>query len=174
MGNRNKATMEHVLKWVWNVLGSIGIVAILGCLFNFDAVQHWIVQPRLAVKILSWHIERDALIPLGNIEGLPAQKLDKLVVKLNVEPTVRYHLGSFPVNQVQSIAIRKEDWSIFHTEDPTTPFNVKDEPIAITLKAYWFPVERSPGEAVHISVTDRWGHISSDVIKDADLIKRAL
>lgn len=157
----NKNFLMSILLNIRNILSLVGIATLLSVVLNIDSVQNWLAQPRLDIEILNWHGIRETS---SFSEGVPV--FDEFEVKLNIIPHVRFHPGRFPVNQVKGISIRKGQWFGAYKADREIPFNIKDEPVVLTLRVHEIPIEgASSGKSVEIKVVDLWGHVSTALIE---------
>lgn len=125
-------------------------------IFNFDTVQHWLSKPKLKVEVLDFYAMR------GTAVSTTGPVFDQVSVRLNIAPSVRFHIGLFPVNQIRSVTIEKKSkgYVAFRTE-PALPLVVRDEPVVLNLELFAFPVEWArTWNDVEIRLTDRWGNVS--------------
>lgn len=141
------------------LLAIVGFGAIVTVICNVDAVQHWLVNPKLEAKVVLFTIRE------GNAYSATGRVFDEVSAKVNVTPHVQFHIGSFPVNQVMSITVEKKGEEQLKSRIrvvPDLPITVKDEPVVITVMLPSVPIEwGSAWNDVEVHLTDRWGQISS-------------
>lgn len=160
---KNKNSLISIWLSFRNVLSLVGVATLLSVILNIDSVQNWLAQPRLDIEILNWYGIRETS---SFSEGIPV--FDEFEIKLNIVPHVRFHPGRFPVNQVKGISIRKGQWFGAYKADKEIPFNIKDEPVVLTLRVHRIPIEgASSGKSVEIRVVDLWGRVSIALIEKA-------
>ena len=160
--SRTSTRQHSPLPWriarrVWNGLACIGLTSVIACVVKIDTVQRWLVDPRLDVEVLSWNARRETSSFSGS-----EPCFDEVKVKLNITPRVRYYLGSFPINQVKSVILRRKESVFVGPSDRPIPFPIKDEPVSFEMTIFAFPMNGpDTWNGVVVEVIDRWGHLST-------------